>query len=275
MLFIYRHNQRTTAEIESEWQFISFLDANGIPVAPAILTRDGSLLLNFQAPEGLRHGVLSKYVPGKHLRHRPSHEATSEYGRLIARLHTLSDNMSIQLERPENDVAEQLTRFTAVFEKEFPEETTRINFMRQSADRITQRLNHLPKRPPYYGMIHGDVIRANAQVGDNGQVTLLDFDLCGPGWRAYDIASYLITVKGTAGGKELEQAFLDGYTSIRHLDSLELETIPLFEAARAIFTLGVPVLNIDHWGKAAVIPWLDEYFKQIEFCMAELDSKEI
>jgi Ser/Thr protein kinase RdoA (MazF antagonist) len=27
-------------------------------------------------------------------------------------------------------------------------------------------------------MIHGDVIRANAQVADDGTVTILDFDFC-------------------------------------------------------------------------------------------------
>jgi Ser/Thr protein kinase RdoA (MazF antagonist) len=53
-------------------------------------------------------------------------------------------------------------------------------------------------------MIHGDVIQANAQVADDGIVTVLDFDFCGMRWRAFDIGSYLLTICKTPQARELE-----------------------------------------------------------------------
>jgi Ser/Thr protein kinase RdoA (MazF antagonist) len=35
ILYIYRAHQRTAAEIRAEWQFVDFLEANGVPVATA------------------------------------------------------------------------------------------------------------------------------------------------------------------------------------------------------------------------------------------------
>jgi Ser/Thr protein kinase RdoA (MazF antagonist) len=119
----------------------------------------------------------------------------------------------------------------------------------QEASRgIRGRFNELPQEAPYYGMIHGDVIRANAQVADDGAVTILDFDLCGPGWRAYDVASY----QQVAGTKEARRAFIEGYQAVRELSARELALLPVFEAARHIFSLGIPASNVHGWGKTCI-----------------------
>jgi hypothetical protein len=53
-----------------------------------------------------------------------------------------------------------------------------------------------------------------------------DFDLCGRGWRAYDIASYLLVIRGSAEEEASQQAFLKGYEEIRPLREIEGETLP-------------------------------------------------
>jgi Ser/Thr protein kinase RdoA (MazF antagonist) len=270
ILLIYRHKLRTAVEISDEWRFVAYLTANHIPVPPAIPNDRGELLLSFPAPEGIRYGVLIKYVAGKHFRHRPGVKAAADYGRLIARIHTLSDESPDQYMRPENDVAHLLDQFVNAFESQFPERDQAAGYLRQAAGLICSRVAKLPKSRPYYGMIHGDVIRANALVGDDGKVTVIDFDLCGPGWRVYDIASFLITLKGTKEQGIYGQAFLDGYNGIRPLAKVEQDAIPLFEAARAIFSIGIPAMNVYHWGKAAVLTWLDGYLEQVEHSMKQL-----
>src|SRR5512147_2512303 len=57
VLYIYRCDQRTPAEILAEWKFVAFLYTNGIPVAPAVPNKNGELLMTFDAPEGTRQGV--------------------------------------------------------------------------------------------------------------------------------------------------------------------------------------------------------------------------
>ena len=126
-----------------------------------------------------------------------------------------------------------------------------------SAAILQSWVDRLPKENPAYGMIHGDVIRANAQVANDSRVTILDFDFCGDGWRAYDVASYLHAIWGTPDESEFEQAFLEGYNAVRPLTNAEQATLPLFEAVRAIYSIGIPAMNIEHWGSQYFYSFVD------------------
>ena len=128
----------------------------------------------------------------------------------------------------------------------------------------------MPKEPPAYGVVHGDVIRANALVGEDGTVTVLDFDFCGIGWRAYDVASYLLTIRNTPTEAEFAEAFLAGYTDIRALTPEEREAMPLFEAVRAIFAIGTPAKYVDHWGSEYLYAFLDQSLERLERVMQQL-----
>ncbi len=270
VLFVYRYDQRPPAEIVAEWQFVDYLAAHSVPVAPAIRRNSGELLLTFDAPEGRRYGVLTRYVPGKHLRQRPSPEAVRAYGRIVAQLHTVSDVMTEDLDRPANDVGRSLERFMAAFEAEMPDRPRDLALLREAAARVMPGIEALPRAKPLYGMIHGDVIRANAQVADDGAVTILDFDLCGPGWRAYDVASYLAVIRGLPEEKESEQAFLSGYEGVRPLTVEERAALPLFEAVRVIFSVGIPALNVYHWGSAYSFAYLDLELERLRQVMERI-----
>ena len=271
VLFVYRHGHRSPAEITSEWQFVDYRDGHGVPVAPAVRRRDGELLLAFHAPEGIRYGVLTRYAVGKHLRQRRSVEAIRAYGRAVARIHTLADVMDRELTRPANDVGHLLDRCIAAFGAEVPERPQDLAYLRQCGSILRARIDGaLPQEKPYYGLIHGDVIRANLQVGDDGSVTLLDFDLCGPGWRVYDVASYLVVVRMLPEREESERAFLGGYEQIRRISDAEREALPLFEAVRAIFDIGVPAMNVYHWGSAYLHAFLDRSLDRVKHIMSEI-----
>jgi Ser/Thr protein kinase RdoA (MazF antagonist) len=69
-------------------------------------------------------------------------------------------------------------------------------YLERCVGELQTRLQALPRETPAYGIIHGDAIRANALVADDGSVTAIDFDWYGLGWRAYDVASYLLTIRG-------------------------------------------------------------------------------
>lgn len=244
--FLYRHNQRTPQQITAEWNFIDNLKAAGVPVAPAVRQRNRELLLTIPRPEGVRYGVLSTFVEGNHLRNRYSIEAVRDYGRAIARIHVAADALPEITDRPSNDFNFIVQQYIQAIEEVVylkPEDRTALH---EAAGTLREKLDVLPRQKPEYGMIHGDVIRANAQVSEDGKVTVLDFDLCGPGWRAYDIAGYFVVAEHT----EAKQAFLDAYQEIRPLGETEIGWLPLFEAARNIFSLGIPAMNAIRWGQA-------------------------
>lgn len=248
VLFLYRHNQRTSNEIAAEWEIVDYLKASGAPVAPAVRQKNGDLLLVIPAPEGIRYAVLATFIEGQHLRQHYSPEAVRRYGQAIGQIHTLSDLWADinSLPRPRHDfdfiVRQSLTALEPVMRRR-PQD---MAYLRKAAATLETWFASPPTHKPEFGFIHGDVIRANAQVSSNGEVTVLDFDLCGQGWRAYDVASYL----QVAGTQEAREVFLAGYQQIRRLTDDELSWLPLFEATRYIFELGVPAMNLNHWGTA-------------------------
>jgi Ser/Thr protein kinase RdoA (MazF antagonist) len=273
VLYVYRHGQRSMDEIKAEWQFVDHLAANGVPVAPAIPRRNGELLLTFRAPEGKRHGVLTQYVPGKHLRQRPGAGAVRAYGRIVAQIHVLADALPGRLRRPVIGLEEQLIQWVAAFAAEVQERPEDVALLQAAAAVLLPKVNPLPKEKPYYGLIHGDVIRANAQVGDDGAVTVLDFDFCGYGWRAYDVASYLAVIRGLPEELESERAFLEGYQEIRVLRNIEKSTLPVFEAVRTIFSIGIPALNVHHWGSAYLYSYLDQDLDRLRLVMDRINEE--
>lgn len=247
-LFLYHAGRRTVEEIRAEWELIAFLNAESVPVAPAVRQSDGELLLTMAAPEGVRYGVLSAFVEGEVFRRRHSPEAARRYGHAIARVHGLTDEWPCPLLRSPVDFAAIVERPAAAFARVYPDRSKDITLLNQAVDLLRPRMEALPREALDYGLIHGDVIRTNAQVADDGQVTLLDFDLSGPGWRAYDIATFLGSLERMAEQEALASAFLEGYQQIREITDAVRQALPLWAAARAVFDVGNPALLADTWG---------------------------
>jgi Ser/Thr protein kinase RdoA (MazF antagonist) len=270
VLAIYRAGWRTPAQIEAEWRFAADLAARGAPAVTPVPTRGGAYHFPVPAPEGTRYAALMAYVPGQHLRRRASVTAVAAYGRAIATIHVLADQLSSTYDRPAVDPVAIVMRSAEAVIAAIPERPADAAYLQACAGVLLPRLRALRSEPPAYGLIHGDVIRANAQVGDDGSVTVLDFDLCGPGWRAYDIASYLHTIRSTPEETRFAAAFLSGYRGVGPISPVEEAQLPLFEAVRALFDLGVPALEIPLWGRANFERWLESSLTSLRRSMQPL-----
>lgn len=270
ILTIYQHSQHTREEVAAEWQFLDYLAANGVAVAPAVVASSGGHVIAFSAPEGIRLAVLSLYAEGENLRRRPNVEAVYAYGRSIAQIHTLADQMPFALQRPANDVRTIVEQSIAAFAAEAWGRAEDLAYLRYCGEILCTKAELFPLEKPWYGLIHGDVIRANALVAAPDKVTVIDFELCGPGWRAYDVASYLHTIRTTPEENEFERAFLSGYSTVRPLHSFEQEIMPVLEAVRAIFSIGIPAANIHHWGSAYFYAYLDDSLNRLKSSMAQV-----
>jgi Ser/Thr protein kinase RdoA (MazF antagonist) len=258
ILIIYRHAQRTWDEIAAEWRFVDYLAQQAIPVALAITTITGKHLVTFQAPEGMRYAVVTTYVPGQPLRRRPSVEATRRYGELIGTIHQLADRAPTLFARTTPDLAASLEQALSGIQVALPDRPSERVYLERCVRELQTRLQALPQESPAYGIIHRDAIRGNALVADDGSMTVIDFDWYGLGWRAYDIASYLLTIRGDPNEQRFADAFLSGYNAVRSLAAHEYALLPLFEAARAILEIGTPALHVNLWGSA----YLESFFDQ-------------
>jgi Ser/Thr protein kinase RdoA (MazF antagonist) len=273
VLYIYRSGVRTPEEIRAEWQFVAYLAAQGMPVAPAIPTRAGELLIGLSAPEGPRYAVLTPFIAGQSLRRRSGQQSVQSYGRHVATIHRLSDSLTLSLRRPDVALATLVEQAISALTVVLRDRPAVVADLQECAGRVRALLPRVAGMAPEYGLIHGDVIRANALVTDEGAVSILDFDLCGYGWRAYDIASYLCAIRGTVDEGEYADAFLAGYCEVRALSAWEQATLPLLEAARAIFGLGVPAMEVEQWGSAYLYSFLDHELAQLKRTMLRIEDR--
>jgi Ser/Thr protein kinase RdoA (MazF antagonist) len=86
-----------------------------------------------------------------------------------------------------------------------------------------------------WGPIGGDFHHSNTRFDANDNPTFFNFDLCGPGWRAYDIACFLLNTNLMHAPEELSEAFFAGYYSVRQLSPKEHAAISPFLTIRRIW----------------------------------------
>jgi Ser/Thr protein kinase RdoA (MazF antagonist) len=93
------------------------------------------------------------------------------------------------------------------------------------------------------GFCHGDLHGGNAHRDQAQTQTFFNFDACGMGWRAYDIAVFRWSARLRRKEQERWEAFLRGYTEERSLRTLDIQAVPFFVAIRHVWLLGIHTSN--------------------------------
>lgn len=256
VLIVYRHGRRTAAEITAELDLLDHLDAQGLAVAPAIRTLTGESLVPLAAPEGARYAVLFRFVQGVPMSRSPSTDIVRRLGRLVAGMHAATDSWHVGTgcinARPALDASLLIDRSLARIEALAPVQANDLADLQQVADALRQYLLSLPRATPGYGLIHGDIIPNNVLIGSGGELTLLDFDFCGPGWRSFDLATYLWDSQSRHATASAAGVFLASYQEVRPLADWELAAIPWFVAVRSLFRLGNQAARVEEWGSSSL-----------------------
>lgn len=91
--------------------------------------------------------------------------------------------------------------------------------------------------PAFYGLMHADLHPHNILV-DRGRVQVIDFDDCGLGWHAYDVAVALYNYRDVDEFPRWRDALFDGYAGVRSLDQSLIDMLPLFFLVRSLVSLG-------------------------------------
>ena len=106
---------------------------------------------------------------------------------------------------------------------------------RKLRDQIYRILSDLDRSPDNYNMIHADLHADNLLV-DQNTLTVIDFDDAGYGWYLYEIAVAMFDYRQHKHFGSLRDAFVDGYSSEKQIEWLEL--LPLFFLIRALASIG-------------------------------------
>jgi Ser/Thr protein kinase RdoA (MazF antagonist) len=268
-LRVYPAVRRSEDEVRGELEFLVRLDAAGIPVTPPVARPDGSRYLPLDAPEGTRLGVLFGFAAGQALSDRPLPENLRGYGALLARMHQAADAMPQLPPRPALTVRELVDEPLEVLLAAFGARSSAGAMGRYATALVRPVIAALPMDAPVYGWCHGDPGTSNALVTSDGRLTLLDFDFCGPAWRAHDLAVAMNDVP-----PENAKDFLEGYKSIRPLSPDEEASIPHFQVAHYLWLLAMRTRYLNEWGsfifsEERVI----QTFSRVESLVAKLKSR--
>jgi Ser/Thr protein kinase RdoA (MazF antagonist) len=271
--FIFRvsaQRARGEADVASETAFLAHLDGQGIPVAAAIPTRDGSLFTSAFFPQGRRPAVLFRYAEGRPSNARGSAADARANGVTLARIHDAAGGFTAGDEgRYRLDSDHLLHRpLSFILTIEGLSDSVRAGLVD-----LTRRLSSaLAERDGLScTYCHGDCHGYNANIAQQGakagQAVFFDFDESAPGYLAYDVAVFLwCCVIFERKDHAFWHAFIEGYRSNRQLPHADFEAAHLFVPIRHIWLLGEWASHIPTWGSQAVpADWIAT---QLDFMLA-------
>jgi Ser/Thr protein kinase RdoA (MazF antagonist) len=249
---------RSKPEIDFELELLEFLQRHQIPVAYPLRTQQDQLSVEINAPEGKRYAVLFTYAPGRIAVGDLNDTQGYNLGEVVAKLHqatlqfrSSATRQTLTLEYLLNDSL----RSIAPFMQQQPQQLT---YLMKVSDRIKQQLEDLPQVPPFWVVCWGDAHSGNAHFTEANQVTLFDFDQCGYGWRAFEIAKFLQVSVRAGISKHVRDAFLSGYQAIQPLTDFEINSLHALTQAAHIWSwfISLNYAKLHNYSKLD-----DSYFK--------------
>lgn len=257
VLRAYRTGWRSQSEILYELEALHYLRHAGVSVSVPLIRRDGDLVGVILAPEGQRYLVLFTYAPGR----EPAYEAEEEtesylYGKLTAQIHASTDTFQSAHQRFALNLDHLLDVPLQSIQPFLSHRSEDWRYLMTLAERLRLHVQDIPLKDLETGFCHGDFHGSNVHLDQDKTLTLFDFDCCGMGWRAYDIAVFRWGARLRGKEKDRWPSFLRGYTEERPLSGRDIVATLYFVAIRHIWLMGLHTGNAQDWGRA----WLNEAY---------------
>lgn len=228
----------------SELEILDFLGNHNISVATPIKWKSGEYLLKITDNQKNQfYCSIFTFAGGKPV--LPLSEAEQyQLGVFLGELHHLLGNYSPLHTRINwditNGVIRPINQFKQFRGSQNPDECLHL-------DKIQNWLVYnLPKYGTSLprGFVHGDVHNYNIHFQEDGQFMIFDFDFMARSYLVYDIACFIGTERWFIESNNLEaleisyNSLIEGYESIRTLNTKELEILPILEIIRWLILLG-------------------------------------
>lgn len=245
-LRIYRHGLRARSEIDFEMAALTYLNDQGGNVAYPIETKEGGYVTQIKAPEGLRYAVVTAYARGWVPKYKEADNARN-YGASVAQLHNLSTGFVSAHERPRLDIDGLLDNSFAVVEPYLLKRTTDLEFLKDAVANIRSTIEAVPADQLDVGFCHGDCHGHNVHESD-GVITHFDFDCCGVGFRAFDLATFNWSLRLHEQNMDRWTDFLEGYQSVREPHADHIALLDTFVVIRHIWLMALHMGNARDFG---------------------------
>ena len=254
------HLHRQASDYEYELGWLNFLKVEGLPVSYPIQRRDGRFLGSLNAPEGQRYYALFSFAPGAPMK-MDNEEQLFALGAHMAKIHVVSNKYQPAYERQKMDLDFLVDRPIARIKRAWDnnqDQADDLDLLITSAEEARQEIVDIINNPDHtadgWGPIGGDFHSTNTFFTDDMSPTFFNFDLCGPGWRAYDIAAFLQNTDLINISESLTDAFFGGYYSQRPLSNNEHAAISPLLTIRRVWLIGTFARNDVPVGYSFIAP---------------------
>ena len=265
----WRADWRSMDDVAYELEFLCYLRDRGLPIAPPVAAQDGSLYFTAQAPEGARALALFQWAPGRKFGAAPSAENAFAMGEIFGRIHTAARDFTPSRRRRTNTIAElrghgpHLLRLVG----DRPEDAA---YYPLAMERLCSALEELDPAITPVGTNHGDFHFNNVHIGEDGHITILDFDNAGEDYFLQDVMCY-VWANGYAGLDQIyADRFIEGYEAARPVSAEERAFMPLFLLAKEFRLLAGAAAHVNSVGRLGLrFRSLDWFSQSIRRHMAD------
>ncbi len=223
-----------------EMDWLNFLKGHEMPVSYPIHRRDGGYLGQLDAPEGRRCYALFSLAHGDPMSLNDP-EQLYTMGETMARIHVVSNDFSTPHAHKAIDLTYLLDRPLERINRTWTDDrVANLDLVTAAAEEARDELARLLDKFPAdgWGPIGGDFHQSSVFFNENDRPTFFNFDLCGPGWRAYDVAAFLSNGNLMHAPAERAEAFFAGYFSVRQLTDEEHAAVAPFLTVRRVWLMG-------------------------------------
>ena len=242
---IYGVAWHTLSEIQFEIDLLQHLAKQNAPVAAPILRTDGQVITKVQAPEGIRYLVLFPYAPGE-VPAIPigNQDQSYHFGSALAAIHAAADTFRSSLACIHYDLETLLDRPIATLRPYLAHRLADWHYLVEVTKEIRAGVTKLLPHGLDWGIIHGDPLSGNARITSDNQVIWYDFEFCGFGWRALDLAHAYASAQDHEDNSGLVwNAFLKGYRSKRPIGETDLAAMPFLSAAADLWSMSINLVK--------------------------------
>jgi Ser/Thr protein kinase RdoA (MazF antagonist) len=273
----YRADRRNKNEIAFELDLLNYLDVHGVNVSIPISKKDGTFINEFNVPEGVKYGVMFSFSDGNEKPIRAIEDSYS-FGKAAAQIHKVTNNFKSEHIRDVLNFEYLIEKPLNTIKYHMGHRQEDYDFLYELAVRLKEVIvNHLEVGLDW-GVCHGDLHgNTNVAFTDDGKLTHYDFDICGYGWRAYDIAEFRLAreIHSRHNKDEVEilwEAFLNGYRDVRYISENDIKVVPIFVAIRQLWLFALCFSEAELIGEADFdclkdIIWLKKPHKEMGRCL--------
>jgi Ser/Thr protein kinase RdoA (MazF antagonist) len=245
---VYSLDWRSETEINEEIRLLNLLRDGGVSVSYPLKDAGDNYIQQIDAPEGMRLGVMFSFAEGEKLLNL-SGEQHYKIGETMARIHSLTQDLQMQRVHYTPEVV--LQHPFQYLDSFLPAESDEMAWLLSAQKHLLNEVANADETQMRKGAVHLDIWFDNMNITKEGLVTIFDFDFCGNGWLAYDIAYNILQIHSTEKDvteRELKKkSFLEGYESVTTISAEEKRLLPVLGVSLYFFYLGIQAQRFDNW----------------------------